>query len=163
MIKTLFYLSMFLFVSCSKAPERLPETYILPKNYVGSFIVIYRQLESDPVTGEYKFVIPDSGILVSDFEANAGWIEEGSVNFYFESEAESNRIPRHWGAVEDSLHSRKDGKVYIFLGGLGVMSNSSLDCDVTHSSYFVGTKKDLLEQVNFLEPAVAVVSNDVCP
>tara|TARA_B100002049_G_scaffold237320_1_gene228020 strand:- start:5795 stop:6070 length:276 start_codon:yes stop_codon:yes gene_type:complete len=72
--------------ACTEVKESEPEIILIPDGFSGRLHVIFNAPNGKPP--QYKgdsrvYDIPPSGVLVTQMDANAGWIESDKIKFFF--------------------------------------------------------------------------------
>lgn len=147
----------FVVASCvDKAPDREPETIILPDGYIGAFYIIFNVTDgvnarSNGVGRTYE--IPSTGVLFVQASENLGWIDSGELKYLYRKPGGAlEPIEGRWTtSVPDTEESRSENLITIFGGGIVVYNNPGLPCEVVYQPFYVGTKADILDGVNPLK------------
>jgi hypothetical protein len=115
-ILTSSLLILFFLFGCSENYQ--PEKIYVPKNYIGWLYVIYNQregaFESD---GGYRvYHIPQSGILLTQYGVNQGWVGKNQIQIYRELyDSKFEQIPNAIDYVIDSTFKKiNKNKVFGF-------------------------------------------------
>ncbi|MFK3858104.1 DUF6843 domain-containing protein [Pseudoalteromonas rhizosphaerae] len=150
-LKILFFGSMISLLSaCTEVKKSEPVIYLIPENYVGSLYIIFNAPNGHPPKyedGSRVYEIPPSGILVTQMDANEGWIENSQIQ-YFEVSNTNERTP----ISEDSSLKDKDttdGEETrtVYVGGLGE-SGPIYGCTVINQNFTVGTDAEQTDRKN---------------
>ncbi|PCJ12055.1 MAG: hypothetical protein COB04_18295 [Gammaproteobacteria bacterium] len=151
----------FLSTACSETKNRLPETYTIPNGYIGSFIIFYNISGAKTKKNNDTLVydIPNTGILLTESDSNEGWVDTENLKYYYRHpNGDLIEIKERWTtSVIDTLENRTENKITIFGGGIGVIKprvlkpTNNTRCELTYSSFYVGTKKDILDGVNYID------------
>ena len=147
-------LFLFSLGACAESQqEREPETYLLPKDYVGAFYIVFNVAEGEPVhrqAGARIYDIPESGVLLTQGNTNEGVAEASKIRFlrYAENEERVEIKDRWTTSIGDEAMARDDPKTYVFGGGLGIFSRSGWPCKISYAGFHIGTKGEILELTN---------------
>lgn len=86
-------ITLFCIVSCINRAE--PEMHVLPKGFQGYVIIVF----NDPNGQDEKYEdgfrvyeIPSNGILRTKFESQDGWIANGKLKYYYNSNGVKEEI-----------------------------------------------------------------------
>ncbi|MEK3879844.1 DUF6843 domain-containing protein [Paenibacillus sp. FSL M7-0420] len=123
---------LLLFVSCS-SNKRTPNTYLIPKNYVGWVQIIYNQEgfnAIEKVNGRNIFTIPESGVLKTS-TPSAEYGVAIDVFYYYDEQNTQEKID-----VDQMIHAHTIGD------GESVNSSGKIK-GPTVQSFFVGTEAEL--------------------
>ncbi len=142
--------------ACSDTTQqREAESYILPENYIGAFYVIFDQpTGAAPTTLDSArlFQIPDNGVLLTQAPISEGAIAADKLRFFRQdAPGQLTEITGRWYSSIDPEQAYQDSATYIFGGGPGVYSSSELSCDIRFRGFHVGTKSQILDQVNHFD------------
>jgi len=148
---------IIIMIGCTENSEqRKPESYILPDGYIGSFYIIHNArngMKHNIDDGVLIYEIPDKGILISQMPANYGWIDSSDINFYYQqANGERSKINgRITTSIRDNLKNRENSELIIWGGGTGMYEHQDISCALTYSSFSIGTRKDILDGVNYFD------------
>lgn len=121
------------------------ETHILTKGFTGKVYVFFDQKgssakEYDKETRIYR--IPQSGILLTEFKENSGWIDSKKyLNFYYE-DVDSLIMINKFISGRDSLTDLDSNTVVVFEYGIGVGWDSFGKGELHAASYIVDSLKN---------------------
>lgn len=137
--RSIFLISIVsFFTSCQRAT---PEIFIIPEGYNGKVMVVFEKKNgSKPEYENNKRVydIPVSGVLVSQFSINDGFISREF--FYVDSLGKRTPI-RIFRIVEDAKNTNETGIFYS--GTAGLLGNSSDSLSVIFQEFIVSDYKSL--------------------
>lgn len=144
----------FVVASCvDNAPDREPETIIIPDGYIGAFYILFNV--TDGVDARANGVgriyeIPSTGVLFTQSSENLGWIDSGELRyFYRKADGALEPISERWTmSVPDNVESRSESIITIFGGGISVYNHPDRPCEVVYQTFYVGTKADILDGIN---------------
>ena len=147
-LKILFIGSMVTWLSgCTEINKSEPAIYLIPEGYVGSLYIIFNAPNGEPPKYEGNsrvYKIPPSGGLVSQMDANEGWIESSQIQYFYVSDT-GKRTP----ISEDSSFEDNDspGKRTVYVGWLG-QSGPIYGCTVINQNFTVGTDAEQTDRRN---------------
>lgn len=148
-------LSYFVTACSNSTQQREAESYILPENYVGAFYVIFEQPTGDaPIKMDSArlFHIPDNGVLLTQAAISEGVITADKLRFFQKNGANQlTEITARWHTSIDPEQAYQDTTTYIFGGGPGIYSSSGFKCDIHFRGFHIGTKSQILDQVNHFD------------
>lgn len=153
--------------ACAESQEkREPETYLLPKDYVGAFYIVFNVAGGEPVRrqdGARVYEIPESGVLLTQGNTNEGVIEGSKIRFFRQSDNDEKvEIKDHWtSSIGDEEEARDDPRIYVFGGGLGIFSRSEWPCNISYSGFHVGTKGEILDLTNHFDVTDYLQERDI--
>lgn len=147
--------------ACQTTNNRSPEIFLLPEAYVGSFYIIHsiKNGKAPRVKdGVRIYEIPSSGVLITQMDANEGWTVSDKIRFYHrQPDGEAIEIKGRWStSFEDTVENRSETEITIFGGGIGEFQGDANSCEIIYRSYYVGTKKDVLDGVNLFQTEDAI-------
>ena len=135
--------------------QREAEHYILPANYVGAFYVIFDQASGEPLQYQHdarQYRIPANGVLLTQAKISEGVIATDKLRFFRQNAPEQlTEITSRWLTSIDTEQAYQDNTTYIFGGGPGVYSSSELKCDIHFRGFHIGTKSQILDEVNHFD------------
>ncbi|KUM53295.1 DUF6843 domain-containing protein [Rheinheimera sp. EpRS3] len=135
--------------------QREAEHYILPANYVGAFYVIFDQASGEPLQYQHdarQYQIPANGVLLTQAKISEGAIAADKLRFFRQNAPEQlTEITSRWLTSIDTEQAYQDNTTYIFGGGPGVYSSSELKCDIHFRGFHIGTKSQILDEVNHFD------------
>ncbi|HEY9041387.1 MAG TPA: hypothetical protein VIN66_04340 [Rheinheimera sp.] len=152
--------------ACSETvQQREAERYILPANYTGAFYVIFDQAQGEPLQfeqGSRQYHIPDNGVLLTQASISEGIIASDKLRFFRQdSPQQLTEITARWQTSIDAGQAYQDNTVYIFGGGPGVYSSSELSCDFHFRGFHIGTKSQILDEVNHFDIESFIKQNEL--
>ncbi|MEO3864283.1 DUF6843 domain-containing protein [Rheinheimera fenheensis] len=161
-IKSIFQCSVaavllsYSLTACSETvQQREAEHYILPANYVGAFYVIFAQTRGEPLQYQgdaRQYLIPANGVLLTQGNISEGVIATAKLRFFRQDTPEQlTEITARWLTSIDPEQAYQDNTTYIFGGGPGVYSSSALGCDIHFRGFHIGTKSQILDEVNHFD------------
>lgn len=153
--------------ACSETvQQREAEHYILPANYVGAFYVIFAQSRGEPLQYQgdaRQYQIPASGVLLTQGNISEGVIATDKLRFFRQDTPEQlTEITARWLTSIDPEQAYQDNTTYIFGGGPGVYSSSELSCDIHFRGFHIGTKSQILDEVNYFDIESFILNNKLC-
>lgn len=153
-------------VACSKNMQpREAETYILPANYIGAFYVIFAQPAGEPLQYQQdarQYHIPANGVLLTQAKISEGAIADDKLRFFRKhAPNQLHEISNRWLTSIDPEKAYQDDTVYIFGGGPGVYSSSELNCDIHFRGFHIGTKSQILDEVNHFDIETFIQENNI--
>lgn len=141
--------------ACSDTVQREAEHYILPANYVGAFYVIFDQVSGEPLQYQHdarQYQIPANGVLLTQGKISKGVIATDKLRFFRQDAPEQlTEITARWLTSIDTEQAYQDNTTYIFGGGPGIYSSSELKCDIHFRGFHIGTKSQILDEVNHFD------------
>lgn len=152
--------------ACSDNTRRRDaESYILPENYIGTFYVIFEQpTGSPPITLDNirQFTIPDNGVLLTQTPISEGAIAVSKLRFFRQQpDNQLAEISDRWYGSIDPEQAYQDSTTYIFGGGPGVYSSSTLECDIYFRGFYIGTQGQILNQVKHFDIETYIKNNNL--
>lgn len=161
--------------ACTEVKKREPAIYLIPDGYVGSLYIIFNAPNGQPpkYEGDSRvYEIPPSGVLVTQMDANEGWIESSRIQYFYVNDTnERTPISEHiTSTIHDTPENRKDKQIIIFGGGLGEVEPIN-NCQINDQSFAIGSKSDLLDSKNMFDIFDAIklknsdgkFFDDMCP
>lgn len=144
------------FTACSDTvQQREPEHFILPANYVGAFYVIFDQANGEPLQYQHdarRYLIPTNGVLLTQAKISEGAVVADKLRFFRQNTPEQlTEITARWLTSIETEQAYQDTTTYIFGGGPGVYSSSELKCDIHFRGFHIGTKSQILDEVNHFD------------
>lgn len=148
-------ISFFVATACSGEQQSEPELFLIPEGYVGSFYIVFNIPSGEPQTyedGARVYDIPEDGVLVMQSDSNPGTISSDKENFFYESDDGSRtKVGGGWTSdLKDTPEHRSDDQTYIFGGGIGGIEPVR-HCQVYIRDFYVGTKAQVLDNVNYFD------------
>ncbi|HEY0921793.1 DUF6843 domain-containing protein [Rheinheimera pacifica] len=153
--------------ACSETvQQREAEHYILPANYVGAFYVIFDHASGEPLQYQHdarRYQIPANGVLLTQAKISEGAIAADKLRFFRQDAPEQlTEITARWLTSIDTAQAYQDNTTYIFGGGPGVYSSSELKCDTHFRGFHIGTKSQILDEVNHFDIESFIQNNKLC-
>ena len=148
---------LYCFITACSDPvqQREAEHYILPNNYVGAFYVIFDQASGEPLQCQHdarQYLLPANGVLLTQANISESAIAADKLRFFRQDTPEQlTEITARWLTSIDAGQAYQDNTIYIFGGGPGVYSNSELKCDFHFRGFHIGTKSQILDEVNHFD------------
>lgn len=159
--KILFYFLIGISLNaCAEKKGAEPVTYLLPSSYTGAFAIVFDVQNGTKIEYEGKsriYRIPSSGILLTRFSFNEGWLRSTDIKFFFLDKTGKritikNRIFRK---IPDTPENRKDKEIYIFSGSTGTQElgqgSPSERCTISTIRFAVGTKRQILDGIKEID------------
>ena len=151
----MLYMSILiaLLSACTEVKKREPAIYLIPDGYVGSLYIIFNAPNGQPpkYEGDSRvYEIPPTGVLVTQMDANEGWIESSRLQYFYVSNA-GNRTPISGDSASTekvSINAEKTRTVYG--GGLGHIE-PFYGCDVIFQDFTVGTDAEQTDNKNLFD------------
>jgi hypothetical protein len=145
LLKILFIsLIIALLSACTEVKKSEPAIYLIPEDYVGSLYIIFNAPNGEPPKYEgdsrvYK--IPLSGVLVTQMDANEGWIENSQIQYFYVSDTgERSPISEDSSLKRGSTESGEEIRT-MYGGGLG-HTVPAYGCDFIYQNFTVGTDSE---------------------
>ena len=171
----MLYMSILiaLLSACTEVKKREPTLYLIPDGYVGSLYIIFNAPNGQPpkYEGDSRvYEIPPTGVLVTQMDANEGWIESSRLQYFYVSNT-GNRTPISGDSASTekvSINAEKTRTVYG--GGLGHIE-PFYGCDVIFQDFTVGTDAEQTDNKNLFDIFDAIklknsdgkFFDDMCP
>ena len=136
----LFILLLTATISSCQLAE--PETFILPFGYKGKVMVVFKSDNGEPVqyeNGRRVYKIPSSGILISQFNTNPGFIEG---RFIYTDSTGNHIILRQVTDIKKENFDSEEICVFSY-AITGVYGNSGEKNSVTFEEFMVSDSKSL--------------------
>ncbi|MEZ7278048.1 hypothetical protein, partial [Pseudoalteromonas sp. 68 DY56-GL68] len=133
---SLIGLIVALLSACTEVKESEPEIILIPDGFSGRLHVIFNAPNGKPpqYEGDSRvYDIPPSGVLVTQVDANAGWIESDKIKFFSVSRT-GTRTP----IIEASENTPESVRA-IYFGSIG-QAGPVYGCTIITQEYIVGTK-----------------------
>ena len=138
-----------------RSKKREPTIYLIPDGYVGSLYIIFNAPNGQPpkYEGDSRvYEIPPSGVLVTQMDANEGWIEASKIQYFYVSDT-NERTP----ISEDSASTEKNALDIdaettrtVYGGGLGHIE-PFYGCDFIFQDFTVGTDAEQTDSKNLFD------------
>ncbi|RZF84824.1 hypothetical protein EXT46_03075 [Pseudoalteromonas sp. CO325X] len=128
--------------ACTEVKESEPTIYLIPEGYVGSLYIVFNAPNGQPPKYEGNsrvYHIPPSGVLVTQMDANEGWIASDKIQFFSVS-INGNRKP-----ISEVSKSTPDNKRAVYFAGLGY-SGPVYGCKVLNQNFIVGVKEERINE-----------------
>ena len=129
---------LLVFSSCNRKAE--PESYLIPEGFTGKVNIIFNRKEGSPVKYENErrvYEIPDSGILLTQFTANDGFIDR---KYYYKNQSGELKRLKTFEADTTAAKSFDRNEVGIFLDGTsGVYGNSGEPSALEYQEFIVSS------------------------
>jgi hypothetical protein len=153
LLKILFIsLIIALLSACTEIKKSEPVIYLIPEGYVGSFYIIFNAPNGLPpkYEGESRvYEIPPSGVLVTQMNANGGWIESSKMKYFYVNDT-GDRTPINEASASTELNtsnSNAETTRTVYVGGLG-QSAPIYGCTVINQNFTVGTDSEQIDSKN---------------
>ena len=128
--------------SCTEVKKREPAIYLIPEEYVGSLYIVFNAPNGEPpkYEGDSRvYDTPPSGVLVTQMDANEGWIESDKIQFFSVS-TNGDRKP-----ISEVSESTPDNKRAVYFAGLGY-SGPVYGCKILNQNFIVGVKEERINE-----------------
>ncbi|MCF7498515.1 hypothetical protein [Pseudoalteromonas sp. L1] len=128
--------------ACTEVKESEPTIYLIPEGYVGSLYIVFNAPNGEPpkYEGDSRvYNIPPSGVLVTQMDANEGWIESNKIQFFSVS-TNGDRKP-----ISEVSESTPDNKRAVYFAGLGY-SGPVYGCKILNQNFIVGVKEERINE-----------------
>ncbi len=110
-----------------------------------------------------QYRIPANGVLLTQARISEGAIAADKLRFFRQHTPEQlTEITAHWLTSIDTEQAYQDNTTYIFGGGPGVYSSSELKCDIHFRGFHIGTKSQILDEVNHFDIESFIQNNKLC-
>ena len=122
--------------SCTEVKKSEPEIILIPAGYTGKLHVIFNAPNGKPpqYEGDSRvYDIPPSGVLVTQMDANEGWIESDKIKFFSVSNT-GTRTP-----IIEVSESTPESVRAVYYGSIG-QAGPVFGCTIMTQEYIVGTK-----------------------
>jgi hypothetical protein len=91
-------------------------------------------------------------VLLTQDNISKGVIATDKLRFFRQDTPEQQtEITARWLTSIDAEQAYQDNNTYIFGGGPGVYSSSELKCDIHFRGFHIGTKSQILDEVNHFD------------
>ncbi|CAM4134013.1 DUF6843 domain-containing protein [Pseudoalteromonas ostreae] len=163
----MLYMSILiaLLSACTEVKKREPAIYLIPEGYVGSLYIIFNAPNGQPPKYEGNsrvYDIPPSGVLVTQMDANEGWIETSKIQYFYVSNTNERTPISEDSALKEQDATNNDiGKTRtVYVGGLG-QSGPIYGCTVINQNFTVGTNAEQTDSRNLLNIYDAIKLNNI--
>ena len=151
--------------ACTEVKKSEPAIYLIPDGYVGSLYVIFNAPNGQPpkYEGDSRvYDIPPTGVLVTQMDANEGWIESSRIQyFYVNDKNERTPISEDSALKEQDATNNDIGKTRtVYVGGLG-QSGPIYGCTVINQNFTVGTDAEQTDSRNLLNIYDVIKLNNI--